>query len=344
MYFYEIQHCGCGKRFGIGSDGERIPELTESRMTQTLNVRERAIVCVCTSAAAIAFSLVGCSSESTSIAPQPVNAEQRASSSPLPSAAIDSNSKADPLRYTTVGPLVVDHQADIAAGRDGRVLRILVDIGQEVRAGEVLAVLDDKMQAAEVASKRARVDSLTAQVKEWEAEEKSVDADLRRAEKMRDDKIISEENWEHAKYKLEETHAEVARFQADVKAAFADLQSVEEQLSLSEIRAPFAGVIGRRSVREAQELKRGDVLFWLTAREPLHIVFTVPETAMAGFVAGAPLELTTAAFPSIHQAARILRVSPVVDPASGSIQVVGVVESPSHSLVPGMSMQVRLAR
>lgn len=260
-------------------------------------MRGRAVACVCISAVVAAFALAGCSSESTAIAPQPVNAEPRASSSPLPVPAPDSNPRADPLRYTTVGPLVVDQQADIAAGRDGRVLRILVDIGRQVRTGEVLAVLDDKMQAAEVASKRARVDSLSAQVKEWEAEEKSVDADLRRAEKMREDKIISEEDWEHAKFKLEETHAEVARFQADVEAAHADLQSAEEQLSLSEIRAPFGGVIGRRSVREAQELKRGDVLFWLTAREPLHIVFTVPETAMAGFVAGGSTGINHRSFP-----------------------------------------------
>jgi membrane fusion protein, multidrug efflux system len=318
--------------------------MIEPWMTQTFNARGRAMGCLYGAALATAFTLAGCSGESSAIAPQPVNAETRGSFSQPSMPASDSNSKAVALRFTTVGPLVVDQQADIASGRDGRVLRILVDIGRQVRTGEVLAVLDDRMQAAEVAAKRARVDSLTAQVKEWEAEEKSVDADLRRAEKMREDKIISEENWEHAKYKLEETHAEVSRFQADVKAALADLQAAEEQLSLSEIRAPFAGVIGRRSVREAQELKRGDILFWLTAREPLHIVFTVPETAMSGFVTGAPLELTTADFPSIHQAARILRFSPVVDPASGSIQVIGIVESPSHLLVPGMSMQVRLAR
>jgi multidrug efflux pump subunit AcrA (membrane-fusion protein) len=90
-------------------------------------------------------------------------------------------------------------------------------------------------------------------------------------------------------------------------------------------------------------VKKGDVLFWITAVAPLHILFTVPESAMIAFRVGAPLELTTADYPDVRQPARILRVSPVVDPASGSVQVIGLVNHASPLLKPGMSMQVRLA-
>jgi membrane fusion protein, multidrug efflux system len=107
--------------------------------------------------------------------------------------------------------------------------------------------------------------------------------------------------------------------------------------------APFTGVVGRSTVRPAQEVKPGDVLFWITAESPLQVLFTVPETSMAAFKTGKPLDLTTADYPGLHQAARIARVSPVVDPASGSIQVIGAVVRPSRLLKPGMTMQVRLA-
>ena len=53
--------------------------------------------------------------------------------------------------------------------------------------------------------------------------------------------------------------------------------------------------------------------------------------------------MTTADYPGLHQPGRILRVSPVVDPASGSVQVIGAVVHPSPLLKPGMQMQVRLA-
>jgi multidrug efflux pump subunit AcrA (membrane-fusion protein) len=64
---------------------------------------------------------------------------------------------------------------------------------------------------------------------------------------------------------------------------------------------------------------------------------------MAAFPVGAQLELSTADYPALHQRGRVERVSPVVDPASGSVQVIGAVVNPSPLLKPGMQMQVRLA-
>jgi RND family efflux transporter MFP subunit len=245
--------------------------------------------------------------------------------------------------YTTTGPLVADQQADIAAERDGRVATIAVEIGDHVQRGQLLASLDDRSLHAAVDAQTAHLASLKAQVAEWQSEEKMDQADLRRADQMRDDKILSEENWEHVKYKLDEVVAEVTRYQADVAACQADLDAAKIQLGQSRIVAPFNGVVGRRSLRPAQEVRKGDILFWITSVAPLRILFTVPESAMAQFTAGAPLDLTTTDYPSLHQSARILRVSPVVDPASGSIQVIGAVLHPSPLLKPGMSMQVSLA-
>jgi len=249
----------------------------------------------------------------------------------------------DPRHYSTTGPLVAERQADIAAERDGRVVHIAVEIGDRVKQGQVLALLDDRALRSVCDSQKARIASLHAQVGEWEAEQKSGEADLRRADAMRAEKIRSEEDWEHVKYKLDETIAEVARYRADEAAAESDWKAANLQLEQSRIVAPFAGVVGRSSVRSAQEVKKGDVLFWITAEAPLRILFTVPESAMAAFLKGARLELTTADYPSLRQDARILRVSPVVDPASGSIQVIGSVVHASPLLRPGMSMQVRLA-
>ena len=62
---------------------------------------------------------------------------------------------------------------------------------------------------------------------------------------------------------------------------------------------------------------------------------------MRGFERGAPLEFTTADYPELKQKGRVYRVSPVVDPASGSVQVIGEVINPSPRLKPGMTMQVR---
>jgi membrane fusion protein (multidrug efflux system) len=249
----------------------------------------------------------------------------------------------EPKAFTTTGPLVAERQADVAVERDGRVAEVAAQIGDRVRSGQLLALLDDRALRAAVDSQKAKVASLEAQVGEWESEQKTEEADLRRMEIMLKDNIRSQEDWEHVKYKLDETVQEVARYRADKVGAEADLRSASLQLEQSRVIAPFDGVVGRSSVRQAQEVKKGDVLFWITAEGPLRVLFTVPETAMAAFPAGASLELTTADYPNLRQPARILRVSPVVDPASGSVQVIAAVVQPSPLLRPGMSMQVRLA-
>lgn len=292
---------------------------------------------------AITLALTACDSRPASVAasaaPAPASVPVL-KATPEPAATPETP---DPGSFTTSGPLVAEQQADIAAERNGRIVNINVRIGDRVKKGQILAQLDDRSLRSACESQKARMASAQAQLREWQSEQLTAESDLRRADAMRDAKIISEENWEHAKYRVDETIAEVTRFREEAAASEADLSAANLQLEQSRIVAPFAGVVGRSSVRPAQEVKPGDVLFWITAEAPLQVLFTVPETAMAAFAAGKPLDLTTADYPGLHQQGRIVRVSPVVDPASGSIQVIGAVVHPSPQLKPGMTMQVRLA-
>ncbi|MFZ0305026.1 MAG: efflux RND transporter periplasmic adaptor subunit [Terracidiphilus sp.] len=245
--------------------------------------------------------------------------------------------------FTTSGPLVAEQQADVGAERDGRIVEIAVQIGDRVQAGQLLARFDDRMLQAACAAQKARMAAAQAEVRNWKAEQESARADLRRADALLKDHILSTENWEISKYKVDETTAQVDRYESEQAAAEADLNATQIQLDQSRILAPFTGVVGRSSVRADQQVKTGDALFWITAEAPLHVLFTVPETLMASFTVGKPLELTTADYPGLQQQGRIYRISPVVDPASGSLQVIGAVDHPSPLLKPGMTMQVRLA-
>lgn len=302
----------------------------------------RNAACVLLSAPLLVFG-AGCDSHPVAqaasappaAAAQPVTAPQPATQS----ARMPVGTRA----FTTAGPLVAEQQADIAAERDGRVVHIAVQIGDRVQKEQLLAQLDDRALKSQCDLQRARIASAQEEVREWEAEQKASEADLHRADEMRADQIISEENWEHVKYKLDETIAEVAHYRDEAQAAEMALSAANLQLEQSRIVAPFSGVVGRSSVRIDQQVRTGDVLFWVTAEAPLQVLFTVPETAMADFSVGRSLDLSTADYPDLHQLARIVRVSPVVDPASGSVQVVGAVVRPSRLLKPGMSMQVRLA-
>jgi RND family efflux transporter MFP subunit len=286
---------------------------------------------------AAAVLSTGCETNS---APPIVAASVSPVSTPAPAPAPNAP---DAKSFTTSGPLVAEQQADVGADRDGRIVEIAVQIGEHVQAGQLLARLDDRMLQAVCAAQKARMAAALAEVRNFKAEQESARADLRRADALFKDHILSTENWEISKFKLDETTAQVERYESEQEAAEADLNAAQIQLDQSRIAAPFAGVVGRSSVRPDQQVKAGDALFWITAEAPLHVLFTVPETLMASFTVGKLLELTTADYPRLQQRGRISRVSPVVDPASGSVQVIGAVNHPSPLLKPGMTMQVRLA-
>lgn len=274
---------------------------------------------------------------SASVAPQPRPA-------PAPAApSADSPAPTGPGAFTAYGPLVAEQQADLAAQRDGLVTSVAVGIGDRVRAGQVLAQLDDSLLKTQHEAQEARVAATQAEVLDWQAEKLSEQADLRRADQLLQAKVISQDVWEHTKYKLDETNEEVDRSKSEEEVAEAELNTITLQLQQSRIVAPFAGVVGRVSVRASQQVKEGDSLFWVTAEAPLRVLFTAPESAMRELRAGSALDLSTPDYPGLHQAGHILRLSPVIDPASASIQVIGAVDHPSPLLKPGMSMQVRLA-
>ena len=223
---------------------------------------------------------------------------QTVSALPMPQTAAAPEAKT----FSTTGPLVAEQQADIAAEREGRIMSVAVQIGDHVQKGQLLASLDDRVLRSACDAQKARIASAKAQETEWESEEQTARADLRRAEQMLQNKIISQETWEHAKYRVDETVAEVDRYRNEETASEADLATANLQLEQSRIVAPFSGVVGRSSARLAQQVKPSDVLFWITAEAPLRVLFTVPESVMAGFTVGKPLDLTTSIYPGLHQA------------------------------------------
>jgi len=295
-------------------------------------------------AAALLIGEAGCKSAPSPSAVSASEATPPHPDWPAPPANADAPPPASSGPLTAYGPLVADQQADLAAQRDGRIVELSVQIGDRVQTGQVLARLDDRMLQANFAAQKARIAAAQAEVRNWKAEQDSARADLRRADALLQDHILSQENWEVSKYKVDETTAQVDRYESEQVAAEADLNGTQVALDQSRIVAPFNGVVGRVSARADQQVKQGDVLFWVTAEAPLRVLFTVPESAMRRFKVGTALELTTPDYPELHQAGHVMRLSPVIDPASASIQVIGAVDHPSPLLKPGMSMQIRLAQ
>lgn len=287
---------------------------------------------------ALAGVLAGCSSDA---APNKAAAPAQ---KPMVTQAAAAMPAATDDDVVASGPLIVENQVEVESQREGMVAKIVTDTGTFVKPGQLLAMLDDRQALADRDAAAARVKSLEYDVKGWEYETKVLESDLDRAEKMWQANLITKEALDHARYKVESDKYETERYKANLESARQQLRAAELELGKTHITAPFAGVIGRRYVRMGDKVTVGEKLFWVTATSPLRVRFTLPEKFVGKIHKGDMLTVNIPDAPEAKHAAKIVLVSPVVDPASGTIEVAAEVMPPLGDLKPGMSANIRLGQ
>ena len=280
---------------------------------------------------------LACSQNTAEVAAAPATTSLERSA-PTPAASVPAGGSV----FTVSGPLIVEHQLDVLAQRDGVIAELRSEAGAHVHAGELLAQFDDRQLAADLEGARAKTRSTEADLKNWEAEAKVMQADYERAQKMWDAQIMTKEQLEHAKFKAESETWDVKRVREMLTNSSQAERSLELELDKTKIRAPFSGVVARRYVRQGQQVARGDRLFWVTAEGPLGMRFTLPEKFIGRLQKGQELSMTTPDLPDQNYKVRVVQVSPVVDPASSTIEVTVQLEGKAGSLRPGMDASVSL--
>jgi membrane fusion protein (multidrug efflux system) len=245
--------------------------------------------------------------------------------------------------FVASGPVVVENQVDVSALREGPVVSIFAEPGTQVHQGQVLAKLDDRQISADVEAAAAKVRSIEANLKNWQAETKVLKSDRDRAEKLYDAHVIAKEELEHAQYKEEADEFEVQREAESLNNAKAVQKSLELERDKTSIIAPFDGIVARRYVRVGQKVVAGDRLFWVTAMAPLQVKFTLPERLLGAIKKGGVVSVASADIsPATPHSARVIDVSPVVDPSSGTIEVLAQIEGAAPDLRPGMLTSIRV--
>jgi membrane fusion protein (multidrug efflux system) len=268
-----------------------------------------------------------------------------AAAAPAPVARPTTTAAPAPDEYLFVasGPIVVENQVDVAALREGLVVSILAEPNTPVRKGQLLAKLDDRQISADLDAASAKTRSIEANLKNWEAETKVLESDLIRAQKLWEAGVFTKETLEHAQYKVEADKFEIMRETELLSNAKSTEQSLELEKEKTRITAPFDGIVARRYVRAGQKVAIGDRLFWVTAVSPLEVKFTLPERFLGRIKNGQTVTVDQAdGASSVHHTAAVRQISPVVDPSSGTIEIVARVQGPAPDLRPGMLTTIRL--
>ena len=171
-----------------------------------------------------------------------------------------------------------------------------------------------------------------------------LESDLTRAQKLWEAGVFTKETLEHAQYKVEADKFEISRETELLSNAKSTERSLELEKEKTRIIAPFDGIVARRYVRAGQKVGIGDRLFWVTAVAPLEVKFTLPERFLGRVKNGqtVTVELTDGSS-AVHHTATIRQISPVVDPSSGTIEIVARLQGSASDLRPGMLTTIHLA-
>jgi len=215
---------------------------------------------------------------------------------------------------SAVGTLRADEAVVLRPEIPGRIAEIHFEEGHKVARGALLATLDSAEVKAQLASAMAQA-KLDAQR-------------LERAEDLFQKKFISPQA-------LDEARSNVARSGAAVR-------EIQARLAKSEIRAPFPGVIGLRSVSQGAYVAAGTDIARLEKMDQLKLDFRVPESFISRLRPGQVVRAAVDAYPAQSFSGAIYAIEPGVDEGTRTLLVRARVGNNDSKLRPGMFARVAL--
>ncbi|MEI9979041.1 MAG: efflux RND transporter periplasmic adaptor subunit [Edaphobacter sp.] len=290
-------------------------------------------------ASAIVSMNLGCSPNPSQVVAAPARADHSA-----PAVTPGPVKEAAPAKEIVVsGPITVEQQLDVVALRSGVIVALPADVDTVLHKDEVMARLDARQLEADRSNAAHKVESLSADLKNWESELQVREADMRRAEAMHKEGINTQEAYDHARYQVTASEYEVERQRGEMLSAQASLQSIDLELEKTKLLAPFSGIVSQRYVRLGQYVTTGDKLFRIIGTSPLEVRFTLPAAEMELLKRGDMV--TVSPTPEFQQTttAAVTHISPVVDPGSGMIEVTAVLKGKLPGLIPGAIASIRIA-
>lgn len=208
----------------------------------------------------------------------------------------------------TVGAVESIVDPRIAAEVAGRVVRVPAGAGQEVRAGQLLAVID--AQDIELARRGS-----VAEVHRLQALSSNQKRIVERNRRLRQSNFI-------AQSVLDDALAQETAFEEQITGAHAALARIDRDLQKTQVVAPFDGRVETQIVTAGSYVKVGDPLFHLVASRGLRAHLPFPEGVASKLRVGQPVRLTTPTSPEQPVLGRIEDIKPMIGAANRALEAI----------------------
>lgn len=235
---------------------------------------------------------------------------------PTPPPATATQVRAMPAQVTAfahtavmTGEIRSRHESNLGFRVDGKLIERLVDVGQTVKASDLLARLDDQDQQNAIRSAQSDVDAANASVEQSRTQEE-------RQRKLLADGFTTRVQYDNAQRRY-------AQAQAELDSAQAKLRTAQDTLSYTELRAGRNGIITDKGPEPGQVVAAGQMVLRLADPGEREAVFQVPGAGIQLGSEGSlpPVEVRLVSAPGIIADGTIREISPGVDPITRTYTV-----------------------
>lgn len=286
-------------------------------------------------AAVLLLAVAGCSES------RPASPESHERLTDVAVAAAQSSILPDWLE--AIGTVRAIQTADVASQISGNILEVRVHEGDRVRAGQLLAVIDDAVSRTAVDQAIAAQESAKQAVGAAESDYALAAATQERYQALYEKKEISAMQYDQVKTRAQsaQAHRDLAR--AEANRATASLAEARVLLSHSRVEAPFAGLVTQKDVDPGTFAAPGTPLFTLENTNRYRLEATLNESEMAPVRLGSRVDVMVDALGSSDLSGKVSQIVPAADPASRSFLV--KIDLPSDSrLRSGLFGRARFPR
>lgn len=233
---------------------------------------------------------------------------------------VRSVSAAEPQSIPATGTLRAKETANISAQVPGQIRRVLVQAGDQVRAGQLLVVLDDAATRSALDQANAAAEAASRQQAAAQSEASLAAATLARYQMLKKENSVSAQEFDEVQKRSQAAQLRVESYAAQTQQAQAAVAGARTQLGYSTLRAPFAGVVTARLADPGTLASPGVPLLQLDGGGPLQVITTVNESMIGSVRVGMKVPVAIDGTPGTVNGT-VAQIVPAADPASRSFQV-----------------------
>lgn len=236
-------------------------------------------------------------------------------------------------------------ESTIYARVNGYVAAWNVDIGDHVRKGQVMALIDTPELDAQLAAARAQLNAAQAQVKVREAEQEFATTSY---ERWRDSPkgVVSDQEREAKKADFDSATARLNAARAQVALDQAQVDNITAMTEFKHVTAPYDGIVVERRIDIGNLVTAGSTattspLYRVSQDRPMRVFVDVPQAVSGELLrAGVPVQVRTSALPGKIFEGSVTRTSEAIDPAARTLKVEVDLPNRERLLIPGMYVDV----